>query len=125
MPVSVHKKAPANVSDLQHLNNGAHHGDIFGNEDGGPHITIGILSITKHDGGGTAAKAPHTVYVIVTEGEISVEDAAKPGDISVLEPGDITRIDKGTTATISSSTSGKAYYISQHEFGIDLKEHLV
>jgi hypothetical protein len=36
-----------------------------------------------------------------------VEDAAKPGDISVLEPGDITRIDKGTTATISSSTSGK------------------
>ncbi|KIJ97022.1 hypothetical protein K443DRAFT_632831 [Laccaria amethystina LaAM-08-1] len=125
MPVSVCKKASANLSALQHVKNGTHHRDIFGNEDGGSPLTIGILTVTKHDSGGTTGKAPHIGYVIVTEGELSLEDGAKPGDILVLEPGDVIRIDKGTTITFSSPTSGKAFYVSQHEFGTDQKNNLV
>ena len=64
----VYKKASADVSTLQHVKNGVHHRDIYGNEDGGPPLTIGILTVTKHDGGGTAGKAPCSGYVIVTEG---------------------------------------------------------
>ncbi|EDR05155.1 uncharacterized protein LACBIDRAFT_329944 [Laccaria bicolor S238N-H82] len=112
MPVSVVKKASANVSTLQHLKNGLHHRDIFGNEADGPPFTFGIAVITKHDSGGTAAKVPGNVYVIVTEGEVSLEDAAKPGGISVLEPGDVARVDK-------------VLYVAQHEFGSDQKENII
>lgn len=125
MPVSVSKKASANVSTLQHIKNGLHLRDIFGNEDGGPPFTFGIATITKHDSGATAHKLPYNLYIIVTEGEISMGDDAKPGDISVLKPGDVARVDKGTILTCFSPTSGKAYYVGQHEFGSDQKEHLV
>ncbi|EDR05239.1 uncharacterized protein LACBIDRAFT_303535 [Laccaria bicolor S238N-H82] len=125
MPVSVYKKSSLDVSTLQHVKNGVHQRDIYGNEDGGPPLTIGIVSVTKHDGGATAGKAPCSGYIIVTEGEISVEDVAKAGDISVLQPGDAVRVDKGTTITLSSPTSGKGFYITQLGFGSDLKKHLV
>ncbi|EDR05242.1 uncharacterized protein LACBIDRAFT_303543 [Laccaria bicolor S238N-H82] len=125
MPVSVCKKPFADASALQYVANGAHNRDIFGNEDGGPPLTCGIMAITKHDSGGTSAKSPCTGYVIVTEGELSLEDAAKPGDISILEPGNVIRIDKGTTITWSSRTSGKAIYVGQYEYGMDQKKYLV
>ncbi|EDR05241.1 uncharacterized protein LACBIDRAFT_303541 [Laccaria bicolor S238N-H82] len=125
MPISVSKKASANVSALQHVKHGVHHRDIFGNEDDGLPLTSGIMTVTKHDSGGTTFKTPCLSHIIVTEGEISVEDAAKPGDISVLEPGDVIRVDKGTTITWSSPTSGKAFYVGQYQFGSDQKKNTV
>lgn len=83
------------------------------------------MTVTKHDGGGTTLTTPCIGYIIVTEGELSVEDGAKPGDISALEPGDVVRIDKGTTVTWSSPTSGKGFYVGQHEFESDQNNHLV
>jgi hypothetical protein len=62
---------------------------------------------------------PATLFNITLDGEFTVENNSKPGEVYHLKKNDIFRAEKGDSVKWSSSTGGHAFYVIQLPGGVD------
>ncbi|CAE6476249.1 unnamed protein product [Rhizoctonia solani] len=114
MPIDINPGAQANFP-LPSIGPGAALDDVFTSKDEEKPISGGLFTMVAADEPLVYTYGYHELKIIL-EGEIHLEDAAKPGEVIKAKAGDVLRIEKGTTVKFTSPTQGKAFYVGQRGY---------
>jgi len=96
---------------------GVHLAQVLGNKSEEAPLHCG--SYKMDPGSETTIDYPCTIFVLVLEGEFTVEDTANPGVVRTVKKGDIFNTNKGTSVKWGSPAGGQGFYVIQLPGGVD------